>query len=49
MAAPPFSSFQTFATDFGITGILDATITDLTVQDPTENNEATLLLEPDDP
>jgi len=50
MAAPPFWSFQTFATDFlPVTGILDAAITDLTVQDPTEANEATLLLEPDDP
>jgi hypothetical protein len=51
VASPPFqTSFQTFATDFlPTTGILDAKITGLTVQDPTENNEPTLLLEPDDP
>ena len=48
--APPFqSSFQTYATDFGIPGILDGAITGLTVLDPTENNEPTLLLEEDDP
>lgn len=46
---PPFqTSFQTYATDFGIPGILDGTITGLTVLDPTEN-EPTLLLEEDDP
>jgi len=51
LVAPPFqTSFQTFATDFlPTTGILDASITGLTVLDPTENNEPTLLLEPDDP
>jgi hypothetical protein len=50
MGSQPFqTSFQTFATDFGITGILDASITGLTVLDPTEGNEPTLLLEPDDP
>lgn len=49
MPAPFQTSFQTFATDFGIKGILDATITGLTVMDPTENNEATLLVEEDDP
>ena len=49
MAQPFQTSFQTYATDFGIPGILDGTITGLTVLDPTENNEATLLLEEDDP
>jgi len=51
VTSPPFqTSFQTFATDFlPTTGILDASITGLTVLDPTENNESTLLLEPDDP
>jgi hypothetical protein len=48
--APPFqTSFQTYATDFGIPGILDGAITGLTVLDPTEKNEPTLLLEEDDP
>ena len=48
--APPFqTAFQTYATDFGIQGILDGAITGLTVLDPTENNEPTLLLEEDDP
>ena len=49
MTAPFQTSFQTYATDFGIPGILDAAITGLTVLDPTENNEPTLLLEEDDP
>jgi len=51
LVSPPFqSSFQTYGTDFlPTTGILDASITGLTVLDPTENNEPTLLLEPDDP
>jgi hypothetical protein len=49
VTAPFQTSFQTFATDFGIPGILDAAITGLTVLDPTENNEPTLLLEEDDP
>ena len=45
----PFqTSFQTFATDFGIKGILDATVTGLTVLDPTEKDESVLLLEEDD-
>ena len=35
----PFQTLQTYATDFGIPGILDAAITGLTVLDPTENNE----------
>jgi hypothetical protein len=49
MPAPFQSSFQTFATDFlPVTGILDASITGLTVLDPTENEE-TQLLEDDDP
>ena len=48
--APIQTSFQTYATDFlPTTGILDASITGLAVLDPTENNEPTLLLEPDDP
>jgi hypothetical protein len=52
--APPFqTSFQTFATDFGIPGILDAKITGLTVLDTSEKKgkkaEPTLLLEEDDP
>ena len=47
---PPFqTAFQTYATDFGIAGILDGAITGLTVLDTTENNEPTLLLEEDDP
>jgi len=49
VTAPFQTSFQTYATDFGIPGILDAAITGLTVLDPTENNEPTLLLEEDDP
>ena len=49
VTAPFQTSFQTYATDFGIQGILDAKITGLTVLDPTENNEPTLLLEEDDP
>src|SRR5215469_10129807 len=49
MPAPFQTSFQTYATDFGIPGILDGAITGLTVLDPTENNEPTLLLEEDDP
>jgi hypothetical protein len=49
VSAPFQTSFQTYATDFGIAGILDAAITGLTVLDPTENNEPTLLLEEDDP
>jgi hypothetical protein len=49
MPAPFQTAFQTYATDFGIPGILDAVITGLTVVDPTENNEPTLLLEEDDP
>jgi hypothetical protein len=47
MSAPFQTSFQTYGTDTG-PGILDAQITGLTVLDPTEN-EATLLLEEDDP
>jgi len=39
MPAPFQTAFQTYATDFGIPGILDAVITGLTVMDPTENNE----------
>ena len=49
VTAPFQTSFQTYATDFAIPGILDAKITGLTVLDPTENNEVTLLLEEDDP
>jgi hypothetical protein len=49
MSVPFQTAFQTYATDFGIPGILDAAITGLTVLDPTENNEVTLLLEEDDP
>jgi hypothetical protein len=49
VTAPFQTSFQTYATDFGIPGVLDAAITGLTVLDPTENNEPTLLLEEDDP
>ena len=49
MPAPFQTSFQTFATDFGITGILDASITNLAILDPTENNEVILLVETDDP
>src|SRR5215472_1257686 len=46
----PFqTSFQTFATDFGIKGIFDAKVTRLDVLDPTENDEVVLLLEEDDP
>ena len=48
MSAPFQTSFQTYATDAG-PGTLDAQITGLTVLDPTENNEPTLLLEEDDP
>jgi hypothetical protein len=47
MSQPFQASFQTYATDTG-PGILDAVITALTVLDPTENNEPTLLLEEDD-
>lgn len=42
------SSFQTTATDSGVSGILDATVTGLQVLDPTEGNEQTTLLEVDD-
>ena len=49
MTAPFQTSFQTFATDSGVAGILDAKITGFTVLDPTENNEATLVVETDDP
>lgn len=49
MPAPFQTSFQTFATDFGIKGILDAAVTNLAILDPTENNEITLLVETDDP
>ncbi len=48
MPQPFQSSFQTFATDIPFPNILDAKFTDLTVLDTTEN-EATLLLEVDEP
>jgi hypothetical protein len=43
------SSFQTPATDVPFPGLLDGNVTLLDVQDPTENNESTSLIEPDDP
>lgn len=49
MTAPFQTSFQTFATDFGVSGILDAKITGFTVLDPTEKNEPVLVVETDDP
>ena len=53
MTAPFQTSFQTFATDSGTPGILDAKITELTVLDTSEKKgkkaEPTLLLEEDDP
>ena len=48
MTLPFQSSFQTFATDIPFPNILDAKFTDLTVVD-TNENEATLLLEVDEP
>jgi hypothetical protein len=43
------SSFQTTATDTILPNDLLGKVTRLDVQDPTENNEKTSLIEPDDP
>jgi hypothetical protein len=42
-------SFQTPDTDTGVPNLLDGLVTQLDVQDPTENNETTNLIEPDEP
>jgi hypothetical protein len=42
------SALQTPATDFGVPGILDGTVTSMVVRDPTEKNETTALLESND-
>lgn len=49
MGIPASSSFQTPATDTILPNDLLGKVTRLDVQDPTENNEKTSLIEPDDP